>query len=558
MVGGILNLVAVGNQNIILHGNPQKTYWSSTYKRITNFGIQNFRIDYEGLRQLGVNTETNYQFKIRRYAELLMDTYFVINIPDIYSPIYPYVDGDIKQWVPYEFKWIKNLGAMMIKNIRFTIGGNLIQQLTGTDIIALANRDLNATQKQKWDEMIGNTQDMYEPSLAFGRSTVYPNATYSETGPSEPTIRGKQLRIPLPIWWGLTTQQAFPLVALQYNVLQIDITLRPIRELFQIKDVTDYANNFPLVAPNMTNIEHQFYRFLQSPPAVNINSGLTGNTTYPSNNTSWNENTHLSCQYCFLSEEESKLFAMNPQKYLVKEYHQTVFKHVAISDKVWLQNSAGLVLSWMFMFQRSDVDLRNEWSNFTNWDHDYLPNNIKLLTDNIENNPFGTNIGYGIDPMSNTLTYYYGTGDFHVENQKNILINFGILFDGLVREETRTGNIYLQDQQYLMCQGYGSSNLNGLYCYNFCLNTSPFNLQPSGAINLSKYSKIEFEFTTITPPLDNESEFFVICDIDNNQQIGVNKTMHKLYLYTYDLYVVEERYNVLTFLSGNASMMNAR
>ena len=477
MVGGILNLVAIGNQNIILHGNPQKTYWSSTYKRITNFGIQNFRIDYEGLRQLGVNTETNYQFKIRRYAELLMDTYFVINIPDIYSPIYPYIDGDIKKWVPYEFKWIKNLGAMMIKNIRFTIGGNLIQQLTGTDIIALANRDLNATQKKKWDEMIGNTQDMYEPALAFGRPNVYPNATYSETAPSEPTIRGKQLRIPLPVWWTLTTQQAFPLVALQYNVLQIDITLRPIRELYQIRDVTDYENGFPLVAPNMTNIEHQFYRFLQPPPAVNINSGLPGNIPYPSNNTSWNENTHLSCQYCFLSDEESKLFAMHPQKYLVKEYHQTVFKHVAISDKVWLQNSSGLVLSWMFMFQRSDVALRNEWSNFTNWDHDYLPSNIKLLTDSIENNPFGTNIGYGIDPMSNTLTYYHGTGDFHVENQKNILINFGISFDGTVREETRTGNIYLQDQQYLMCQGYGSSNLSGLYCYNFCLNTSPFLLK---------------------------------------------------------------------------------
>jgi hypothetical protein len=28
--------------------------------------------------------------------------------------------------------------------------------------------------------------------------------------------------------------------------------------------------------------------------------------------------------------------------------------------------------------------------------------------------------------------------------------------------------------------------------------------------------------------------------------------------YTFDLYVVEERYNVITFLSGNASIMNAR
>ena len=561
MVGGLLNLVAIGNQNIILHGNPQKTYWSSTYKRITNFGIQNFRLDYEGLRQLGLTTETSYQFKIRRYAELLMDTYFVINIPDIYSPIYPYIDetnSENSTWVPYEFKWIKNLGAMMIKNIRFTIGGNLIQQLTGTDIIALANRDLNATQKRKWDEMVGNTQDMYEPALAFGRPNVYPNAVYSETGPSEPSIRGKQLRIPLPVWWTLTSQQAFPLVALQYNVLQIDITLRPIRELYQIRDVTDRINDFPLIAPNLTNSEHQFHRFLQTPPAVNINSFIPNNTPFPFNTSSWNENTHLSCQYCFLSEDESKLFAMHPRKYLVKEYHQTIFKNVAISDKVWLQNSTGMVLNWMFLFQRSDVNVRNEWSNFTNWGYDYLPSNITLLTDNIENNPFGTNVGYGINPQNNTLTYHHGTGDFHVENQKNILVNFGISFDGIIREETRNASIYLQDQQYLINQGFGSSTLNGLYCYNFCLNTSPFQLQPSGAINLSKYSKIEFEFSTITPPLDTESEFFVICDIDNNQQIGVNKTMYKLYKYTYDLYVVEERYNVLTFLSGNASMMNAR
>jgi len=561
MVGGILNLVAIGNQNIILHGNPQKTFWSSTYKRITNFGIQNFRLDYEGLRQLGLSTETIYQFKIRRYAELLMDTYFVINIPDIYSPIYPYIDNinrENNKWIPYEFKWIKNLGAMMIKNIRFTIGGNLIQQLTGTDIIALANRDLSATQKKKWDEMVGNTVDMYDPATAFGRLSLYPNAVYSESAPSEPSIRGKQLRVPIPIWWALTSQQAFPLVALQYNVLQIDITLRPIRELFQIRDVTDRINDFPIIAPNFTNLDHQFYRFLQTPPAVNINSFSPNNTPYPFTTTSWNENTHLSCQYCFLSEEESKLFAMQPLKYLVKEYHQTIFKKVAISDKVWLQNSTGMVLNWMFLFQRSDVNLRNEWSNFTNWKYDYLPSNVKLLTADIENNPFGTNIGYGIDPKNNSLTYHHGSGDFNVENQKNILINFGILFDGTVREETRTGNIYLQDQQYLMTHGYGSSNLNGLYCYNFCLNTSPFQLQPSGAINLSKYSKIEFEFTTITPPLDNDSEFFVICDFDGSQQIGVNKTMYKLYTYTYDLYVVEERYNVLTFLSGNASMMNAR
>ena len=40
MAGGLLNLVAVGNQNVILNGNPQKTFFTSTYKKYTNFGMQ--------------------------------------------------------------------------------------------------------------------------------------------------------------------------------------------------------------------------------------------------------------------------------------------------------------------------------------------------------------------------------------------------------------------------------------------------------------------------------------------------------------------------------------
>ena len=171
--------------------------------------------------------------------------------------------------------------------------------------------------------------------------------------------------------------------------------------------------------------------------------------------------------------------------------------------------------------------------------------------------PYTPSCGYGLNP-DGSLSKLFGTGDYKNENQKNILTQFGITFDGSVREEVRPANIYLQDQQYLASPGYGSSGLDGLYCYNFCLHTSPFQLQPSGAINLSKYSKIEFEFTTITPALDPNSTFLVICDPNSSLQLGVNKSMYKLYDYTFDLYVIEERYNVLTFLSGNASMMNSR
>ena len=85
MAGGLMNLTAYGNENIILHGNPKKTFFKATYKKHTNFGLQRFRINYEGSRVLNYNTPTYLEFKIPRYAELLYDTYLCVTIPDIFS-----------------------------------------------------------------------------------------------------------------------------------------------------------------------------------------------------------------------------------------------------------------------------------------------------------------------------------------------------------------------------------------------------------------------------------------------------------------------------------------
>ena len=59
MAGGLLNLVAYGNANLILTGNPTKSFFKCTYSKYTNFGLQKFRLDYEGQRTLSM-TETTY------------------------------------------------------------------------------------------------------------------------------------------------------------------------------------------------------------------------------------------------------------------------------------------------------------------------------------------------------------------------------------------------------------------------------------------------------------------------------------------------------------------
>jgi hypothetical protein len=90
------------------------------------------------------------------------------------------------------------------------------------------------------------------------------------------------------------------------------------------------------------------------------------------------------------------------------------------------------------------------------------------------------------------------------------------------------------------------------------LNTSPFEYQPSGAINMSKFKNIELEIATYVPPIDTiNSSFDIICDTSGNA-IGVRKSNWKLYQYNYNMTLFEERYNILSFIGGNCGMMYAR
>jgi len=274
MAGGLMNLVSQGQQNVILNGNPSKTFWKTTYKKYTNFGKQNFRLDYEGSPQLNLTTESTFTFKVKRYADLLMDCYICITLPNIWSPIYPpqavtQSDGTTiyTDWAPYEFQWIKNLGAQIISKVTINCGNQQLQQYSGQYILASAQRDYTGNKLRLFDEMTGNVPELNDPANAGARVNAYPNAYYT-TSPAgaQPSIMGRTLWIPLGAWFNLSTYQAFPLVALQYNELWINVTFRPINEWFTIRDVEDYTYNFPVVAPNFNQFSQQFYRFLQTPP----------------------------------------------------------------------------------------------------------------------------------------------------------------------------------------------------------------------------------------------------------------------------------------------------
>lgn len=553
MAGGLLNLVAVGNQNVFLTGNPKKTFFKFVYAKYTNFGLQRFRLDYEGSRNLNLNDKTHFTFKVKRYADLLMDTYLVVRLPHIWSPLY--FNGNAEpacQYIPYEFKWICDLGTEMIDEIRVTCGGETLQRLTGQYLTALVQRDFSNTKRDLYNRMTGNTARFNDPANYANNNGFYPNAVFSPTpGGAEPSIRGENLYIPINIWFTLSSKMAFPLVALQYNELEIHITLRPVRELFTIRDVKDPNNLYPHIAPNFNEPEQQMYIFLQTPPN-NIISDTNPNTqlVYEDTRTEWDADVHLISTYGFLDEDERRNFAAKPQNYLVKEIYEYKFYNLSQAAKVML-DSLGMVATWMFFFRRSDANLRNEWSNYTNWPYKKSP----LMLMPIEVKHAAGEDCFSSEPSDSVLFRGAVTGQYESYYQKNILLDLAILLDGKYRENMLEAGIYNNIEKYVRTSGNGP---DGLYVYNFCLQTDCFQLQPSGAINLSKFRNIELEFTTWTPDRDSEAQFYQICDPTTGLAVGVNKPLWRLFEYTYDLYIYEERYNMVKFESGNCGLMYAR
>lgn len=559
MGGGLLNIVAYGNQNVILTGNPTKTLFKCAYAKYTNFGLQKFRIDYDGLRTLHIDSGSHFSFKVPRYADLLMDTYLVVTLPTIWSPIVPPTvetdDSKESRWRPYEFKWIKHIGTQMIERVRFTIGGQTIQEYTGQYLHNLVERDFDASKKELYYKMTGHTPELNDPANAYGNINTYPNAYYTteKTGP-EPSIRTRKLYIPLNIWFTLAAKMAFPLASLQYNELQIEVDLRPVRELFVIRNIPDdTADNTYSYYKKASSTEprEQFYRFIHPPPSQN----LQNNDDYTDTRTNWNADVHLISTYAFLTEDEVRVFAANSQTYLIKQAYSQTFHNITGPQKVKLE-TMGMVANWTWFFQRSDATLRNEWSNYTNWPYDALPYGVvdPGESDNVKDSE---KITLGVDPGTHgngDPSSLLITGAYQVENEKNIMTSWGLLFDGKYRENILDAGVLNYVEKYARTSGNGP---DGQYCYNFGLRTDPTDFQPTGAVNLSKFKDIEFEINVLPPKLTNEANTLVVCNSDGDL-VGINKSVWDLYEYTYELTVLEERYNVLSFTSGNASLMYAR
>ena len=562
MAGGLMNLVAYGNENLLFNGNPKKTFFKATYQKYTNFGLQRFRIDYEGTKNLNEKTNTILEFKIKRYAELLGDTYLVFTLPTIYSPIYHYateegtsvVNKNGHEFAPYEFKWIEEVGTNMIDQIEVYSGGISLAKYSGEYLNCMKERDFSAEKKELWNRMTGNIPEVYDPANANGYINNYPNSLFTTNGlVPEPSIRGRKLYIPIDAFFCDSSKMALPLVAMQYQEVSIRIELKPMMDLYTINNINETPDQITgltyRMRPNKNALEHQMWRFLQPPIDKLANTAL-----YNKNIFDWKADVHLMGTYIFLGQDERRVFAAKEHKLLYKQIYTFDFFDVAGSKIVDIE-SKDMVSNYMWRFRRSDAYLRNDWSNYTNWPYkDIIPQATTVIDDTALPNPayhqFTGNIGSQTTNSSGQLV----SNDYPV-NQKNILLELGITMDGVYREKLLDAGVYQYMEKYMRTTG---SSKDGIYNYNFCLDSNRRVYQPSGAMNINKFKKVFFEFNTVEVPLDiSGTNVEYICDLNGNA-IGFRKTSAILNEYNFDLRIFEERYNILIIQGGRIGLLNAR
>lgn len=544
MTGGLMNLVGIGNENIIINGNPKKTYFKATYNKHTNFGLQRFRIDFEGARVLNFTTPTVLEFKIPRYAELLHDTYICVTLPHIYSPIV--YDGTAelgRNLIPYEFRWIEDLGAHMITEIEIKSGGTTLAQYSGEYLSCIKERDFSNAKKDLWNKMTGNVPELNDPANAHGNVNVYPNSMFIDETGVEPSIRSRKIYIPIEAFFCDSSKLSLPLVALQYQEISIKVTFRPSYQLYSINNINDVTSDTCIsyrISPNPNEINNQLWRFLQPPQDVAASESF-----YNQTRNDWNSDVHLIGTYIFLGNDERRQFASQPHKMLIKQVKETDYLGMSGSKIVEVE-SRDLISNYMFRLRRSDALLRNEWANYTNWAYNgVLPQALTEELPLLDNNEI---------PNPNNFHITGKIGEY-AYNQKYILVNLGLVMGGVYRENVLDSGIYNYVEKYMRTTGNAK---DGLYCYNFCLNSNKRLYQPSGAMNVNRFAQISLEFNTVEPPFNPEGALVeYVCDTDSNP-IGFRKNSGNLNTFNYDLRVFEERFNVVLIKSGRIGLMMAR
>jgi hypothetical protein len=513
------------------------------FVKYTHFSMEPYEIPVDGPQQLQLDAPILIRAKIPRYGDLLSDLVLRLDIPEIYSKAYidstTDPDNPVLTQTPQQWKWVRQLGVRMIERVTFFVGGTKVQEYGADWIAARALLDKTQSEYQKWRIMVGDVPELFDPAngiYADPTNQTYPNViawTTQTTQSNAPSIPARRLRIPLGLWFSDFIENALPLVALQSHFAEVQIQLRPIRDLYTLRDPSGVRVRYgyrshPYLPTDQYNDVWDPALLGQLPPTLNnLYSEYTDANGAPRyfltdisgaipQSDGWPLNPRLEGTFVFLTDAERLVFSTRSLSYLVRQVQTFEFPGIVGKDREEI-DTHNIASRAVWFARRSDaLQFRNDYTNLSNW----------IYT---SDRPYAIPLtGYpSIPGLGRSGILVSGT-------QRNILRGATFIADGTNLFETQDTDFFSQyvPYKYLRGNAVPYENLGlatqyemwPLHVYSFAVNGSD-PVQPSGTLNTSRIDKFQFEFDVEPIPIGGNYTYTITLFVESYNFLEISSGM---------------------------------
>lgn len=380
----------------------------------------------------------------------------------------------------FRFSWIDKIGIYLFNSIDFYIGSNKINSLS--DYYINNYGELFYKNPEVYNKMIGSNQEINLFTFEKEENFLY---------------------LPIPLWFNGNYGLSFPLIALQFNSIQVKINLKKFYECIKI-DIDSSIQS--------EKIENELLNYIIENSIEIIKGRLE---------------ISILAEYIYLDSIERRKFAQSGHEYLITQVQEIEFNNLNKYN-----NSFSLdffhCCKDMYWFAVKNKNIRDIFNNngftYSLSNKIVLKNNndnlfieyLKILYDNQKLfNPNDFIVGKSLI-NTNLLTkdYFQYIGDNIIKVYNYFIDNYHIIKESYLYLNS---TVLIGDNSnlfnYLMSyKCYNSSPQKGLYTYSFALN--PTETQPSGTINLSRIPSFIIKIK--------------INDIFNNEALNVNKLNYNI------------------------------
>ena len=227
MGGGLIQLIAVGEQDQFLTGDPEITFFKSVYKRHSNFSMEVKSQIFSG----GVSFGTMNSCNISKDGDLIADICVKVNLGSLNekNPNNVCVK-ELNMKCPCNkcnsktiFSWVNSIGHALIEYVELEIGGYKIDKQYGEWFEIWSELTQNVEKKNAYNELIGKKDYSGFNINSFNNDL--------------------ELLIPTNFWFCKNIGLAIPCIAITNHEIKVNIKWRPFDQLW----ISNKKNAVPLI-----------------------------------------------------------------------------------------------------------------------------------------------------------------------------------------------------------------------------------------------------------------------------------------------------------------------